>query len=597
MDFLLRKETFLGTETKINFIVLIIDDTAGILRFADKPLFVDGHFYDARIKIPEIKNQLSELLDPALEFSEVEITIDNNDGAYNKYLVGGAQYTSFIGAKCRISYGVGDVASTGYIQIFEGLVHQEGAASRNVKTITFRARDVLANLIGMKLTPDVISATMTPATPVSVTFNENVTWPYVLGDWSYDRYTNTGFGGLGTNDNNIRDVAVCEGIKGTYLGIYEFTGKGLVGENGQAFTGQLHVVAVCDTVVAPDHMQKVGDTNNTAVKFRPHNFVIQNDQIISIGNLVYDFFRFNATDTKHYYVFDGFWQSAVTSNVYTWQSGDVFIFYTYPATIADAKTNDDPVTMAKTMLLSFGLLTEPNFDGFTWGDYATPGQSFRWYYEKDDRTLIQIVLSILKQHRLDLFLTKELTVKLCSLRTEKLPTPAGSRQIENLDISEDSVQIELLRKEFMNYAQGKFNFLPVSGETIDSTAVRRNLQSSVKSSNFSGKLIDLPNHADPTITTAHVDELVRLFAAGLEFVDFQLSYKHIDIEPGEFVTVSFSPGFTVFDNVPMQVRSVNIDPETAFIQVRCVGLGNYAWTAYEPTNVAQFLSTSSAEIT
>ena len=428
-------------------------------------------------------------------------------------------------------------------------------------------------------------------------FKENKTWPYAMGDWSYDRYGDDGFGGLGTNDNNIRDVAVLEGIKGTYLGIYNFTGQDIVGENGVALTGNLHVVAVCDTVVAPHHMQIISDVNNTATKARPHNFVVQNDQIISIGDTVWDFWRFNATDTFHYYAFDDFWQSAVTTNNYTWQSGDTFIFYTYPANDDDSKTNDDPVTMAKTMFLRFANLPEEIFDGTSWAAYTTTGQSFRWYYEKDDRTIIQLVLSILKQHRLDLFITKDGIIKLCSLRTEALTDPTENRQIENLDINEDSVEIELLRKEFMNYAQGKFNFIPYQDETVDSTAVRRNMTSLNKSLIYTGKLIDCPNHADEAIVVDHVIELLRLFAAGLEFVDFQLSYKHIDIEPGEFVTVSFSPGFTVFDNVPMQVRSVNIDPETAFIQVRCVGLGNYAWTAYEPTNVAQFLSTSSAEIT
>jgi hypothetical protein len=597
MDYLLRKESFLGTETRINFIVEIIDDVAGTLLFADKPIYVDGFFYEARLKIPEVKNQLSELLDPAIEASEVELTIDNNDGAYNKYLVGGAEYTSFIGAVVNVYYGVGSVLSTGYIRIFQGQVHQEGAASRNVKTITLRARDLLSIYVGNKLAPELIDATLTPIPQVSVQFDENKPWPYAMGDWGYDRYGDDGFGGLGTNDNNIRDVAVLEGIKGTYLGIYNFTGQGITGENGVSLTGNLHVVAVADTVLAPHHMQLVSDSNNTAGKTRPHNFVVQNDQIISIGDTVFDFWRFNATDTIHYYAFDDFWQSAVTTNHYTWQSGDTFIFYTYPANDDDSKTNDDPVTMAKTMLMVFANLPEESFDGFTWGDYATPGQSFRWYYQKDDRTLIQIVLSILKQHRLDLFITKDATIKLCSLRTEKLTDPTQNRQIENMDINEDSVEIELLRKEFMNYAQGKFNFIPFQDETIDSTPVRRNMQSLNKSEITTGKLIDLPNHADADIALEHVDELVRLFAAGLEFVDMELSYKHIDIEPGEFVTVSFSPGFLLFDNVPMQVRMVSIDPQTAFVNIRCVGLGNYAWTAYDPSNVAQFLSTSSAVIT
>jgi hypothetical protein len=46
----------------------------------------------------------------------------------------------------------------------------------------------------------------------------------------------------------------------------------------------------------------------------------------------------------------------------------------------------------------------------------------------------------------------------------------------------------------------------------------------------------------------------------------------------------------------MQVRSVAIDPESAFVKVTAVGLGNYAWSGYDPTNVAKFLSTSSAEV-
>jgi hypothetical protein len=598
MDFTLRKESFLGTETKINFIVTIeLSNSNDTLYFADKPLYIDGVYYESRLKIPEIKNQLSDLLEPSIEASEVTLTLDNSDGFYNDYLVGGTKYTSFVGSIVKVYYGVGDVLSTGYIRVFWGQVHQEGAVTRNVKTLTVRARDVLSIYVGTKLTPEIILTDVgIPAVDIKLT--EKKTWPYMIGDWSVDRNADTTFPDSSNgNTNNVRQVSVVEGFEGVYLGTYNFDGQGAVGENGVSFSGTLHVVAVCNAVASTHHMHLVTDGEGTA-KLRPHNFVVQDDRLISIGNDMYDFWTGpDTTGVLKYYVFDTSWQSALAEVQYEWKSGDKFLFLTYPADDADVCTYDDPVSAAKILMKTFANLDDAAFDGFSWSEYTTAAQRFRWgYFESEAKPLIEIALSFLKQHRLDMFLTKDVTFKLTSLKTEVLPTVAVIRQVENLDIDEDSVQLETLRKEHMNYAQGKYNFLPFYRQTIDSTPVRTNYQSLNRAFISVGKLIDMPNHSDLTIVQEHIDEWLRLLGAGLEFVDMKVSYKHIDIEPGEFISVTFSPGFHVFDNAPMQVRSVSIDPQSAFIEIRCLGLANYAWTAYEPANVALLLSTSSAGI-
>lgn len=185
-------ETARGGENQIEAICVItktVGETTYTLRVADRPKFVGDYFYQGRAKFPAAVRTLAALQSPSVQYSEMEIELANADGFYNQYLVGGANYFSFIGARLEVKIGLRDIAAS-FKTVFDGIVPDQDGFSAGVSALVIRARDKFASL-SVAVPLPVINETDYPSAP-----NENLgkMIPLVLGDWTAGFNVNEGTG-------------------------------------------------------------------------------------------------------------------------------------------------------------------------------------------------------------------------------------------------------------------------------------------------------------------------------------------------------------------------------------------------------------------
>ena len=550
-----------GMENQIQFIVDISLPGGDFLRLSDQPLYVGNRFYEGRIKIPKVERKISELLAASLTFSEIQVDINNVDGAYNRYLVGGANYTPFFGQSIELKAGLRDVESS-YFTVFKGFVHYEGSVERGSKTFTLRARDQFETL-NKPIPLPLINLTDFPLAPQD-SLGKRI--PMALGDWTY-----------GFNFNNAADVDVGSEIK--------VKAKTAAGNFGGGLLGYFVGAGVFVFSIG----SYLPDTILSVLVKRGDNYLVAN---------------FTASPTAA----AGYWCAQVLSLIktdnsstgYIYQSGDVAaISVKVPYAVGQY---DNAVDQAREVLKTLAGVAVGDFDATSWNTLrakTSPAsgavaniKSRLWIGEANsgDATVLSAAISLLKQIRADIFIDRNRRVKLLSLALEDNPQLSAVPAVTQYNVLEGTFKPQTDRRNFFNSAAGNYSFNPITGKTAFQTAKRKNSNSIFKSGKEIAKAIDFPNLYIPADVQNQVDEYVRFYSAGLEYVSTTLTWNHIIRDLGDFVTVSFNVGSVSFDRVPMMIRNLSASPESGSVEVLLLSFANLPYPNFSPNYQAQMLS-------
>lgn len=186
-------------------------DENTIFRVSNRAFYVEDEnglprFYDARCdRAPNISVTVGEWLTPSYEVSDLNISINNRDGAFNKYLPYGDDFRSWPGAKVIVKVGFGEKLSN-YMTIFEGQVTTKKGLSTTRDTIEVLSYDKLDN-DEVPLPPRVFSSDIYPDID---TERAGAAIPLVYGDWETEEVGD--FGAVGAICTNGLDNLATEFI-------------------------------------------------------------------------------------------------------------------------------------------------------------------------------------------------------------------------------------------------------------------------------------------------------------------------------------------------------------------------------------------------
>lgn len=572
LDDAMLLETWQGGENQLESTVTVTKG-AYTFRFGEIPHFVDNDWYEGRAEVSNVKRTLGELLAPSIQFSEGEIKLSNVDGVYNRYMVGGPDYFSFNGAQVIFKIGLRDIGST-YRTVFDGVVKSEGGFQRSVQTFTLSARDVFEDLNRDNPLPQITLADYPDAFSSSL----GKIIPMVLGDWEVgftfadQENFKLKIGAVDFEIKNKTPANLHGGITGYYVG-------------GTLATGSFFVFAIGN--YTPDNIAncyiKRGD-NVLVVDFNPAPVVKAGRFTVQVLGLI------DSTNAVVPYVpVDG--DIALVSVKIPYAAGQY----------------SNAVRIAQEIITTLGYYAPAGFDTASWDALAnkvTPPESAianikarLWVGKASaETTPLSLALSLLEQVRVEMFVDQNQKLKLTSLHTDSFPS-APTRRVDQFQVGEQSFAVKGDDRTYFNAAESVYAFTPITDKTALITSRRQNTNSVSKSGKFVVKSIECPNLYVESDVINQVDEFVRFYSMGIEYIECDLAWVHLLADIGEFVSFNFTQGSVSFADVPCQIRDKTIEFKTGASKVRMIGFHVFPYGAYVPPNASLLLSSATQTIT
>lgn len=519
----------------------------GFLRFSDQNLYVGSTFYEARLVFPVIGRTIGELLSPSLEFSTLQIEINNADEKFNPLMPAGDDYSSWIGRQVIVKIGLRDVAAT-YKEIFRGSVSSEGGFQRTLKSFILIARNEFERLNDVQLPLTIFTKAGYPNLDED---KVNVLVPIIYGDWTV---------------NVEPDMASIPAF------IVNGADPNVTGEGSPHSTNAQFVIS--------DNDLALFDTSQVYIKRSSVVQVFTAADVVNVG-----------AGNKSFELRQA---STVPAGV-TIVDGSPFIFERGDEIYVKVKGknlgaySDNIVSIGRDILETYAFVTAGEFHS-SWDSYrdkAAPAQSaistFKaraWINESVGA--LDFVLSLLEQVRLELFVNRDRELKITSLHFEDF-VASPTFKIKNWDIEDNTFKPSTDQRINFNRAQGVFNFLPNRNENYQSTKIMRNEDAVGAIGRDISKKIVYPNLYEDTVAQAQVKELLRLCSSFLENVDFALTWRGLLLDIGDFVNLSVEIESTQFQNVPFMIRKIGYDPDGIKIQLGGFSLQLVRFPGWEPS--------------
>lgn len=497
----------------------------GFLRFSDQNIYVGSKFYEARLVFPVISRTIGELLAPSLEFSTLQIEINNADERFNHLMPAGDDYGAWIGARVIVKLGLRDVEAT-YTEIFTGTVSSEGGFQRTLKSFILLARNDFERLNDAEFPTTLLSKTGYPDLEDD---KVNVTLPVVYGDWTL---------------NVEPDMASVPAflVNGANINV--------TGEGSPHSTNAQYVISENDLLLF-DATQVYVKRSSVVQVFDPADVVN-----VGAGNKSFEL-RQSGTIPAGVTIIDGV--------PFVLERGDE-IFVKVKGKDLGAYS-DNIVSIARDVLETYAAVDAGEFHTSwdTYRDKASPVQSAiatfkaRAWVQEAVKSL-DFVLSLFEQVRLEAFVDRNRQLKISSLHFEDFEA-APSFKVKNWDIEDNTFKPSLDQRNNFNRVQAVFNFLPNRNENFQKTKVLRNDAAADAIGREISKKIVLPNLYDETVATAQATEILRLTSSYLENVDFVLTWRALRLDIGDFVNLSVEIESTQFQDVPFLIRKIGYDPD------------------------------------
>lgn len=515
----------------VNQLELIVDISVpvssntpdGLIRSSDRNKYVGNKFYEARLEFPVIKRTMGEWLSNVLEFSTIDIEINNVDGKFNNILPGGSDYNGFIGRQVRVAIGLRDVSST-YTDIFKGRITAEGGVKRSSKSIIFTARNDFEN-VNVVFPKTVLKISEYPNLDPDM---ENTVLPIIYGDYTVEVDTRgasiPAFPVNGNNDN----------VNGT-IG-FTVNLEMRISENANAVFDKTKVY-----LFRSDQYWPFVSTDIVNDNVDKNYFEILQSNTIPSGTTTIDGAAFEYSRGDKFFV--------------QVRGKDLGIY------------SDNIVWIARDLLLTHSGLIAGDFDT-SWDFYrdkSFPAQSNiatikarAWV--QDPQPVLEYALSLLEQVRLESYVNREQKWKLTSLHFEDFEA-APSFQLKNWDVEKDSFSPQIDDRNNFNRAKGEFNFLPNIKEQNNETVVYRNNLAITQAGKEISKKVVFPNLYVLSDVDYQLIEILRLASCYLEKLECNMTWRGVLLDLGEFVSVNVKIQGTQYSDVPAMIREIGYDPE------------------------------------
>ncbi len=485
-----------------------------IIRVSDRHTYIGSRFYEARTTFPIIKKTLGQWLHPQLEFSTLEIEVNNVDGRYNQFVQAG----SWIGKTVTVRLGLRDVEST-YRTIFQGSISPEGGFSQTVTSLKFLARSKYEKL-NIEIPDKAVNIDDFPNLEDSFA---GLGIPIVAGDWTSSTDTANrpplpAFP-LNTGDPNVN------------------------GEDGNTTRGPLQIL-ISDNPMSQieSYWLKRGD----------------------------DYFEIPATNITPFTDLSGFILSqgfSIGSDTWFYESGDEF--YVYGVGLSD----QNPVSQARWLLTTYAGVTLNELD-LNWEEYAnkldSEGVRSRVWVQESAK-LFEYVLSLLEQVQIEAYIEREaFRLKLNSLKASELQSKvtAASFKVNNWDIVKDSFKLSIDEQNFFNKVRGAYNNLPPIGENARRTGFLVDDNSIDETGLELVREVVFPNLYQPDVVQNQLENILILASRGIQVVDCELTWRSLLLDLGDVILVNVQVESIELENVPCLVREVGYDPNGVKMPVR-----------------------------
>lgn len=588
---------------------------------SDRNKYVDGVFYEALLVFPTISRTIGEWLSNEVEFSTLTLEINNSDGRFNYLLPGGASFGSWIGKSVEVKLGLRNVGST-YFRIFKGFVTDVGGFSRGTHSFTLVARDQYD-----KLNVNFPTTAFSPTTYADIA--EDVagkTIPVIYGDWTTN--ITSGAASIPANVVNGADPTVLITEENVTISIaspgvftlsnhrYQANDEFILDSDGTLpsplVAGSnyfIKTVLTADTFTisttaggaeintsgaqSGTHTVKSALTTGSNIKL----VISENDLTSFDTSSVYlkrsdNYYLFTSAEivnvgagNKSFEITQGV--LVIDGNPFAYTSGDQFYVKVKGKDLGSY--DDNIVSQAKDLLVTFGGLVDPTDFDTTWTTYrdkASPTESAISTFKsriwiQEPQPVIQYVNSLLEQVRLEAFIDRNLKVKINALHFDSF-VASPTFEVKNWDIEKNSFKPKLDERNNFNRARGVFNFLPDTGEEAQVTSTYRNSAAITAAGKEISKQIVFPNLYDSTVVANQVKEILKLASSYLEVIETSLTWRSTLKDIGDFVQLNVSIGGLVMTDVPAMIRDIGYDPEGLKIPVKLWSFMMCPFSGYTP---------------
>jgi len=529
-------------ESKLELIVDIETPDPGVfIHASDRNKYVGNTFYEALVTFPVINRTVGEWLAPTIQFSNLEIVLSNADGRFSKYMSGGADYDAFIGKSVEVKLGLAEQSST-YSRIFNGKITDIGGISRNSFSITFIARDLYDDL-SINFPTQAFTKDDFPFIDDSVA---GKLVPVIYGDWTT---------ALDPDDACI-PAYIVNGLDPDVQGGPRDDLELVISINGLISFDTTNVYLFKSDIfwlVTAADVYSVGPGNNT-FRIKQNSGIWHDDN----GTLI----------------------------AYLYTAGDVFFVRVRGKDIG--AYDDNIISQARDLLLSYSTLIAGDFDSNwdTYRDKATPAQSaistFKSrIWENEPKPLINYVLSLLEQVRLEAFVDRNLKLKLNSLHFEDWVS-APTYEIKNWDVVAASMVPKIDDKNLFNRVRGDFDYHPNRNQNTRLTPLQRNNASITQVGKAISKQIVFPNLYIEATAIYQAVEILRLASSLFETITCNLTWRSMLQDIGGFIMVDVDIGALTFVSVPMMIRNIGYDPTGLKIPVTLWNFQLVPFPSYTP---------------
>lgn len=607
-------------ENKLEMIV-DIQTPDGFIHASDRNKYVDGTFYQALLNFPTISRTVGEWLTPEIQFSTLTLQLSNADGRYNKYLPAGTSFASWVGKTVEVKLGLSEIGAT-YKSIFKGKITELGGFKRDTKSIIITARDNYDTL-SIAYPKNIISRSVYTKVQDDVAGKQI---PIVYGDWSIytdpdpailpaiiingrdpfvhrqpvdldvdatadrilalnhclDNNEAVQFATSGTLPtplaiettyyvvNRLKDsFKISNSPGGSSIDILDL-GSGthtFAADPGSAYTNIKFLIA--------DNDLKSIDRNNVWMKRGALYYKVQPTEIVNVGagNRTLEVRQNTAV----------LW---VNGEAYKYESGDLFYLKCVGKDLGPY--TDNLVEQARNLLTTYGGLSSGDFDT-SWDVYrnkSSPAQSAVFSIKsrvwiQEPFPLIQYVLSMLEQVRLEAFVDRDLKLKINSLHFEDF-NPSPTFTMKNWDVAVGTFTPGIDDRNNFNRAQGAFDLSPNSNENSKKTILYRNQAAINAIGKPISKQIVFPNLYVQTDVENQVVEILKMASTMFEQINVSMTWRAMLLDIGDFIYVDVKIGGSIFEKVPAMIRDIGYDPQGLKIPLKLWSMQMLPFPGYNP---------------
>jgi len=570
-----------------------------IIRASDRNKYVGEHFYEALTQFPQITRTLGDWLSESVEFSELEFELSNVDGRFNQYLPGGENFNGWIGRNVTIKIGLGEQAST-YTTVFRGRITREGGFGRTVKSIKIRARDSLEKQFGTKFPNIVFSDTVYPDAASDI-------WgtliPIIYGDWTIDVTPGSAsVPAIPINGANIfvnseeLNVQVTAGSPAVFTYVNHRLQIGdVVHLDGTDLPAGLSAGNKTVTAISPNSFILSGENaseNGEATISKPNATTLTNLKLVISENANTEFDATNvyiirsdkryrvpvsrvtniSVDKNSFELMQDHPDFAIDGEHWKYEVSDKVVCRVKGKNLGAYLSN--AVYIAQDLLETYGEVNPGDLDvsWITLADKVVPDESGIYYiktraYINEEQDLLVYVRSLLSQVRVELFIDRDLQLKLFPLHFDAW-NPAPTFTLRNWDCEKDSLNPAIDDRNNFNRGRGVYNFLPDEGENAYTTAYYRNQAAIDQAGEATTKAVFYPNLHKEGDVIAQLTETLKLASAYREVVSVNLTPRSFLKDISDFVLLQIDVGSANIAGVPCLIREIGYDPQSLKIPVK-----------------------------